>query len=101
MAKKRRMSISGPEHSELQEEVGLPRKYEDVDWKEWLKVDFARYWFVTLAIAIDVLFGLDVMGLVSGIGLLGFVAFLAVAIPLEVLLYLYLWGKKGILMPRD
>jgi len=100
MAEKKRLTVSTPELKEERVDDELPRKYEDIAWKEWLKVDFARYWFVVIAFGVDVLFGLDAMSLFSGEGQLGFILFLVITIPLEVLIYLHLWGKKGILMPR-
>jgi hypothetical protein len=100
MAEKRRIKVSGPEQKEIEEEDELPRKFRDMTWKEWLKQDFARYWFIATAFGIDVLFGLEVMYLITGMGSLGFALFLAVMVPLEVLVYLYLWGKKGILISQ-
>jgi hypothetical protein len=99
MAEKRRLRSSGAEWNGPMEDE-LPRKYRDIGWKEWLIQDFARYWFVTIALAVDVLFGLEVMTSVSGAGLLGFVIFFAIVIPAEAFIYLILWGKKGILISR-
>ena len=97
MAEKRKLESSGSRWEDHTEEE-LPRKYQDVGWKEWLILDFARYWFVTIALAVDVLLGLGVMTSVSGAGLVGYVIFLAIVIPAEVVIYLVLWGKKGILV---
>lgn len=98
MAEKRRIEISGQGQNEEQEKEELPRKFKDISWREWFKVDFARYCFVALVLAIDILFGLEVMRIFPEVGSLGFAIFLAITVPLEVLIYLYLWGKKGILM---
>jgi hypothetical protein len=98
MAEKRSIGVSGPHQNEAQEEDDLPRKFKDIGWKEWLKVDFARYWFVIIALAINILFGMEATKLVSGVEWLGPAIFLAIAIPLEVFIYLHLWGKNGILM---
>lgn len=98
MAEKRRLQVSSaPEQKEAEKDDELPRKFKSIGWKEWLKVDFARYWFIAIAFTIDVLFGLEAMNLILGAGSIGFALFLAVAVPTEVLIYLYLWGKKGIL----
>jgi hypothetical protein len=100
MAEKRRIKVSGPEQKEIEGEDELPRKFRDMTWKEWFKQDFARYSFVALCVGIDVLFGLEVMYLIAGMGSLGFALFLAIMVPLEVLIYLHLWGKKGILISQ-
>ena len=97
MAEKRRLRVSGQDQIEEETEEGPPRKYQDIGWKEWLKVDFARYWFVVIALMIDLLFGLEAANTISGMGSLGLAIFLAIAIPAEVFLYIYIWGKKGIL----
>ena len=99
MAEKRRLQV--PEQEGIEEDEELPRKFRSIGWKDWLKMDFARYWFVLIALMVDLLFGLDAMNLVSGAGSAGFAIFLAITIPAEVLLYIYLWGKKGILMPQE
>ncbi len=101
MAEKRRLRVSGQEQIEEETEKGLPRKYQDVGWKEWLKADFARYWFVIIALMIDLLFGLEAVNAISGMGSLGMAIFLAITIPVEVFLYIYLWGKNGILRPNE
>jgi len=98
MAEKRRISVSRSELKEGLEDDELPRKFKDIGWKEWLKVDFARYWFVIMALAVDVFFGMEATKMISGVGWLGPAIFLAIAMPIEVFIYLYLWGKNGILM---
>jgi membrane protein YqaA with SNARE-associated domain len=101
MAEKRRFRVARPPGEESLEDDELPRKYKDVSWTEWLVIDFARYWFVIIALGVDLLIGLDVVTIFSGAGTIAFVLFLAITIPLEILIYLYLWGKNGILMkPR-
>jgi hypothetical protein len=100
MVEKRRIKVSGPDPKEELEDDELPRKFKDIGWKEWLKVDFARYWYMVIVLAIDVLFGLEATNLVSGAGSLGFMLFLAIAVPLQILVYLYLWGKNGMLMSK-
>lgn len=101
MAEKRRLRVSEQNQIEEENDEDLPRKFKSIGWKEWLKEDFARYWFVVIALMIDILFGLDAAKWVSGMGSLGSAIFLAISIPIEVYLYIYLWGKKGILMSHD
>ncbi len=101
MAEKRRLNVSEQNQIEEEAEEGLPSKYKNIGWKEWLKVDFARYWFVVIALMIDLFFGLEAANTVSGMGSLGLAIFLAFALPVEVFLYIYLWGKKGILKSHE
>jgi len=98
MAEKRRIEVYTHGQDVGQEEDELPHKLKDISWKEWLREDFARYWFVTLALAVDVLFGLEVINIVSGAALLGSAIFLVIVVPVEVFIYIYLWGKNGVLM---
>jgi hypothetical protein len=100
MAEKRILRTSGPEWTGQREGEELPRKYRDIGWREWLKEDFARYWFVTAVLAVDVLFGLEAMTSVAGAGWFGFIVFLAIVMPCEAIIYLILWGKNGILMSK-
>jgi hypothetical protein len=98
MAEKRSIGVSGPDRDEQREEDDLPQRFKHIGWKEWLKVDLARYWFVIIALAVDVFFGMEATKMISRLEWLGPAIFLAIAIPIEVFIYLYLWGKKGILM---
>lgn len=101
MAEKRRLEAPEQKRVEEREDEEPSRKYRSIGWKEWLKMDFARYWFVVIALMVDLLFGLDAMNLIPGAGTLGFAVFLAITIPVEILIYIYLWGRNGKLMPPE
>ncbi len=98
MAEKRRIGVYDLGHNEEEVEGELNSKNLDTSWKEWLKEDLARYWFVSIALTIDVLVVLEVLDVISGSGVLVFAIFPAFVIPFEVYIYTHLWGKNGVLI---
>lgn len=94
MAKKRMLGDEPPAEVQVEEtaEVELPRKFQDVAWREWLLKDLLRYCFLLGCLFIDILiplgFLLDDGGLVMQILA---IIFLGLALSLEYLIHRKIW----------
>ena len=72
-------------------------QYRYQTWNEWLKETFIRYWFIVLAILSDIFICLEVLRhqeISFRVELAGII--FVVMSALEIVAYLFIWGKNGI-----
>jgi hypothetical protein len=94
MAKKRLLGDEPPAKVQVEDpvEVELPRKYQEVGWREWFLKDLLRYYFFLGCLFFDVLIPLGLLldngGLVTQFLT---IIVLGVALVLEYLIYRKIW----------
>jgi hypothetical protein len=93
MAHKRRLSLDGRPEEKKRFTDNFLKSDEDLEWKVWFRTVYARYWYLVLCM------GASALGMLAARWDLGWGWEVAVLVPLallplEVFIYLRLWGKR-------
>ena len=110
---KRSENTLSKRREELRQEVGHDKITHEqatravrakMSWREWFIEDYARYWYVIGAIALDVFVGFGLAQayhVEDAAGMIGIVSILIVLLVGEYLLFTRLWPEAGFLEDDD